>query len=147
MLTMLLESIKSTRLSEIERLLDIPYTQASNLASLNAPSQGGDLNIDTLTRCLTGLKKCDALVYGSLTLALHSLDLWPQRSPESITITTKAFADRLIFDVHIYHVQNHANCNTNDIKALVAGIMNEEPDPTLPAHREHMRIQREKLSL
>lgn len=89
------------------------------------------------------------MIYGSLTLALYSLDLWPQKNPESITMSIMKLAGLLktnLEEKNIHHVQNHAGCNTNHIASRVVGIMLTMPDTTLAAHREHMRIQREKLA-
>ncbi|TVY49043.1 hypothetical protein LOCC1_G001345 [Lachnellula occidentalis] len=139
----LLESIKRIRLSDIKCLLDIPYGQAKRIASVYnqlPPTK-------RYTKCTKGLKQCDAMVYGSLTLALQSLDLWPQRSPESITVATENLADLLLSKMgKIHHMEDHASCITTDTSSRVAAIMGQLRRPTLPAHREHMRIQREKLT-
>ncbi|TVY16519.1 hypothetical protein LARI1_G005614 [Lachnellula arida] len=140
----ILERIKLARNSIIGLLLEIPYTQVEQIMSLQRSASHS---------CRHKKGRCDMLVYGSLTIALVLVDLWPKRAPGSITISIKELVKQLetlrveVMETTVSrHCQeNHNDCN-NNIGAKVAAVLQEEIQIAGPDHFERLLIQRLKLT-
>ncbi|KAF4610395.1 hypothetical protein G7Y89_g15724 [Cudoniella acicularis] len=135
------ERIKECRRLELKALLDIPYRQARDLCSSKSLSG---------PKCVHKLAECDAMVYGSLVMALTKEDLWPERDYQKLSQSVSQLAGALQgIQVHRHPwtvFRNHSACNAIDIFAKVADVISQTPQPVSDDLRKHLRAQNARLS-
>jgi hypothetical protein len=136
------ERIKSCRLHKIKDLLEIPYAQARNLCSLNAPDG---------VKCIHKIAECDFMMFGSLAVQLTKLDLWPARDSTTIDKSVSQLAADLKLIKVCGHPGSlflrHTACNTVDMEAKVKEVISQTSNPVSDKLRQHMKDQKARLML
>lgn len=140
-----LESILSHRLRLVEELLKIPYDLLRRYEK-------------TISQSFQGLKRfvcshhteraeCDALIYGSLTLGLQKLGLFPCKPAHEVEQNVDTLSRNLIhLKIHrLGHESYHLQCGLHgllDFSSLVNQVLDKPFSPVLDSHRVHMEAQK-----
>ena len=146
-LTIKLESISKVRRETVEKLLTVVYKY----------SQAGRYELSNSKICkeVYDGDKCDALSYGSTTLALSKANLWPRKTSDQISSSswsvkrlaadigdTKVLVATSIKMSNTMYRSDYTKCYGCDFKSKVEDVMSRIQSPVLDSHRVHMKGQR-----
>ncbi|KAN0096845.1 hypothetical protein V8E51_015650 [Hyaloscypha variabilis] len=130
----IVESILAIRDKTIVELLNIPYSKIDTYEATNGSVCARSFN------GTTAISACDAIIYGSLTLGLQKLGLWPRKNIEDIHLSVQELADA-VSSIQIHCSSHHGVCRPGNIAEEVKGLLEEVPGPVLESHRRHMAAQ------
>ncbi|CAG8958567.1 hypothetical protein HYFRA_00009884 [Hymenoscyphus fraxineus] len=159
----MLESIFSTRRKEISKILEVPYRLADKLESTKLSTNrfvmsptGQGFKAKLAPECKHNVLDCDILTYGSVTLHLLELQLWPKKSADEVLFSVGALATilRQITISQLPDTYNtfgsplsHKNCPPVNIEQEIDNILSTKvPSPVLDSHILHMTAQHKRLT-
>ncbi|KAH6675915.1 hypothetical protein B0J14DRAFT_587588 [Halenospora varia] len=151
----IVENILAVRRSAISSLLQVLYDRltlfeaATNSTICQVGYQENRLDEDSYQEDTR--KECDAITYGSLTLGLARLGLFPRKDADeiSISITELALSIQTLVIIrlplfrdsygHRYRGLIHENCGFSDLIDKIETTLANIPSPVLESHTAHMR--------
>ncbi|PVH77246.1 hypothetical protein DL98DRAFT_534993 [Cadophora sp. DSE1049] len=88
-----------------------------------------------------GWGHCDLFTFGSFTLNLMALELWPRKQPQDIKISVNRLSELLRhFGVaRLGDDEDHGSCGGDSYEKNVTQVLDNVPDPTLECHMRHMK--------
>jgi hypothetical protein len=142
-LTPFLENILKIRLATIRKLLDSPYSQIQVYERVSKTADHSLFPNGTVCQ-MGNAPACDALVYGSLTISLFKVGLWPKKAAEDIycSVETVAYMIRSVKVLGLPGYSDHTYCGKRNYAEYVLTILREMPNPILDSHKVHMKVQR-----
>ncbi|KAH6680915.1 hypothetical protein B0J14DRAFT_696242 [Halenospora varia] len=144
----IIENILAVRRSTITSLLQVPYDCLTQFeAARNSTICNVSYQEDTIDEH-DPRKECDAITYGSLTLGLARLGLFPRKDADEISISISELASSIqalvimrlpLFNRYGYRELIHENCGFPDLTNKIETTLANIPSPVLESHTAHMR--------
>ncbi|KAL2070200.1 hypothetical protein VTL71DRAFT_13226 [Oculimacula yallundae] len=138
----LYENIKTIRESTLQKLLNLPYTEIDKyFRNFVCPMVRPPI-------CEVSNRSCDIHVYGSLTLELGGLGLWPQKSAKAVWESVQFVENYLTqfsiprFPQQSHELDDHEACGGMSYDHDVSNIMSNIEDPTEECHIRHMKLRK-----